>query len=170
MKNKMVPLASILLLFGMASLAFAQKIEKDPNGSLGKDRNKNPVKLLPDLVVGTTYKPTAKIMKVIVANKCKGSAPASTVEMTVTYQGTQGAQYFKLLKDVPPLAPGAKADVTFEIPVNHPVIKSLADKYYTFVVDPFNKVKEASEGNNWWKPDVTSFPEKGGYCDPPYDD
>lgn len=169
MRDRIILLAAALLVCVSASLTPAQKAGKAPQGPVGKDKS-SAVRLLPDLAVGLKYKPTpiSRIATAIVYNKCKGSAPASRVEMQVLYNTEKGGQQFLISMDVPPLGPGEKAEVTFEIPSNHPHLKTLGDKYFTFTADPYNKVKEASEGNNWWKPDATPFPDKGGYCDPPY--
>lgn len=122
----------------------------------------------PDLVVGIYPKPTGTEATVTVSNKCKGKAPASRVMLKI--QKTDGSGvYVYVYNDVPPLAPGAKVNVTFKL-LPQLGVKDFAIPYFMFQVDPENKVKEASEGNNTWLPHAQPFPDKGGYCDPPYDD
>ena len=164
MKNKIMLLAATVLLLSAVSLAPAQKVGRDPNGPIGKGNK--PVKLRPDLKVGMPAKPTDKTATVTIFNKCKGSAAATRVRMSI-YQGTAFLRTMEM--DVPPLAPGAKTEVTFQIPASDSKIKTLADKSFKIEVDPYNKIQEASEGNNWWKSNEQPFPDKGGYCDPPYD-
>ena len=165
MKNKIVLLAAMLFLLGAASLASAQKVEKDPRGPLGKDKSNYPVRLLPDLVVGIENQFSSQVI-VRVTNKCKGTAADSYVSMKLP--NDLGSPVF-IGKNVKSLAPGESGLITFTIPdALKPKLKSFENKWIRMEIDPQNKVKEASEGNNWWEPNAQPFPEKNGYCDPPY--
>lgn len=166
MKNKIArAVAAALLVFGAASAVSAQKVEKAPPAKEKKENR--PVQLFrPDLTVGMYFKPTGKSVTFTVFNKCKGKAPASKVQIKATKDDGNGFYY--MTADVPPLAAGAKTEVTFWLLPEYPV-KTFSQRYFTLTADPFNKIKEASEGNNVWEPNSQPFPDKGGYCDPPYD-
>lgn len=154
MKNKIMLLVATLLLFGTASLATAQ-IGKDPKGPL--------VKLLPDLVVSVNWNKTESKANVTVKNICKGKSAPTTVVIFV-YGSKSSPTYTSLISDgVPGLAPGGLYSHLFSSGyLKNPIRIKV-------VVDYENKVKEAAEGNNWWEPNAQPFPQKGGYCDPPYD-
>lgn len=160
MKKAALLTTLLLMLLAAASTAQAQKVEKDPDGTPGK---KYPVRLLPDLAVGLLNQFDSSVI-IRVANKCKGKSEASY--LTITVPDDKGSPV-SIGKEVPALAPGGSASVTVTIPSNLN-IKSFRNKWMRIVVDPSNKIKEASEGNNWWEPNAQPFPEGAGYCDPPY--
>ena len=118
MKNRIVQAAAAaLLVFGAASAASAQKVEKAPPA---KEKQENrPVQLRPDLTVGMSFKPTGKSVTFTVFNKCKGKAPASKVQIKATKDDGNGFYY--MTADVPPLAGGAKTEVTFWLQPGYPV-------------------------------------------------
>lgn len=156
-KIKITPTLATLLVFAAAPLASAQ-VGKAPDA-----KDNKMVKLLPDLVVGVVVKREEGKAIVTVANKCKGKAAQSTVSIFF-YKDEQKkhTEYVVMNTSVPPLAPGAQKTLTIE---------SGYIKGYPFlraVIDITNKIKEASEGNNWWEMNAQPFPDKGGYCDPPY--
>jgi hypothetical protein len=153
MKNKITLLVVTLLLFGTASLASGQKTGKDPKGPL--------VKLLPDLVVIVNWNKTEGEANVTVKNICKGTSVPTSVIIFV-YGTENSTKYTAMLSDgVPVLAPGGSYSHLFSSGYLKSPIK--------VVVDYEHKVKEAAEGNNWWEPNAQPFPQKGGYCNPPYD-
>ena len=164
MNNKIIKTICGLLVFAAASMALAQQVGKAP-AAKEKKENKMVQWLRPDLTVGIQVQPTGKSVTFIVYNKCKGKAPASKVQIKATKDDGNGFYYATV--DVPSLGPGAKSEGTYWLPPEAPV-KTFAQRYFTLTADPFNKIKEASEGNNVWNPNYQPFPEKGGYCDPPY--
>jgi hypothetical protein len=164
MKNRIMQTISALLVLAAASLALAHQVGKAPDAKQKKE-NKMVQWLRPDLTVGIQVQPTGNSVTFIVYNKCKGKAPASKVQIKATKD--DGSGFYYAVVDVPLLEPGAKTEVTFRLQPDAPV-KTFAQRYFTLTADPFNKIKEASEGNNVWNPNSQPFPEKGGYCDPPY--
>jgi hypothetical protein len=154
MKNKTILLATaILLLFGTASPASAQ-VGKDPKGPLAK--------LLPDLVVGVTWNKAEGKANVTIKNICKGKSAPTGVSIFV-YGSKDSPSYTTVISDgVPGLASGGSYSHLFS---SGYLINPVRIKV---VVDYENNVKEAAEGNNWWEPGAQPFPQKGGYCDPPY--
>jgi hypothetical protein len=162
MKSKIMLLVATLLLFGTASLASAQKVEKDPNGPLGKDKSKYPVKLLPDLVVSAKWNKAEGELTVTISNICKGKMEKPATIFIFPYTDKSKQSYTVISNGFPALGPGGKYTKVF----TSGYIKGAV--HMRVVVDYDNKIREASEGNNWWEPVGVPFPEKGGYCDPPY--
>jgi hypothetical protein len=154
MKNKIMLLAATLLLFGAASPASAQ---------VGKDTRGTPAKLLPDLVVGVKWNKAEGKANVTIRNICKGKSAPTGVTIFV-YGSNDSPSYSTAISNgIPGLAPGGSYSHLFSSGyLTNPVRIKV-------VVDYENKVKEAAEGNNWWEPNAQPFPQKGGYCDPPYD-
>ena len=160
MKTKVMLLVVMLLICGAVKRATAQgKPEKMPDNKLAR--------YLPDLAVSLTSVSDTKAV-VTVYNKCKAKAGPSSV-FIIIYKGatkSSGADLY-VGNDLSPLAPGEKINVTITLGADSKV-KSFAGRFLRVVVDQSNTVKEASEGNNWWEPNAQPFPEKVGYCDPPY--
>ncbi len=167
MKNRIMLLLTIpvmlLLVCTTTTLLSAHTVDKDAQGPTARDKSRAPVKPLPDLVVGIENQFSSQVI-VRVTNKCKGKSAGSYVSMMLP--DDKGANVF-IGKNIKSLAPGESGLITFYIPKNLK-LKSFENKWIRLVVDPQNKIKEASEGNNWWEPTAQPFPEKGGYCDPPY--
>lgn len=149
-----------LLICGAAAHVPAQsKPEKVPDGRLAR--------FLPDLAV-TLISANGNKATVSVVNKCKAKSGPFFVWIVI-YKGqakSSGADFY-IGNDMNPLAPGEKRSLTLTLSASEKV-KSFEGRFLRVEVDPRNTVKEASEGNNWWEPDAQPFPEKGGYCDPPY--
>lgn len=170
MKNKTTLLSIIAALLVVALTAMegsAQTHGKAPKGPQGNDGSRRAVKLLPDLTVSLENQFSSQVI-VRVTNKCKGQAQSSYVSMTLP--DDSGAKVY-IGKEIKALGPGESGAITLYIPESlKPKLKSFDNKWIRVDVDPQNKIKEASEGNNWWEPKAQPFPEKGGYCDPPYND
>jgi hypothetical protein len=166
MKLKNVCAASLFMLLATAATARAQVVEK--RGNL--------VVYLPDLKVSLLSAAGDKAV-VRVTNVCKGDAKPSRVSLWIYGGADKKTNYGVLEEDVPALVGtsstklGGKksADVTFSLKVFAlgEKIKTFSGKFLRVQADPQDKIKEASEGNNWWEPVAQPFPDKGGYCDPP---
>jgi hypothetical protein len=159
-------LAAAGLVLAAASLSLAQ---------VGRGRDV-PVRLLPDL---TTVLISAKGNKAVVRvlNVCKGDAPASRVKLTVSSGADKKSASGSVIEeDVPPLSGTAsmnlgKRSVDLVITLDaSSAVKSFDGKFIRLMVDPLDKIREASEGNNWYEKGVGAaqpFPDAGGYCDAP---
>jgi hypothetical protein len=163
MKRKITQGLVGLFLLVAASLVSAQTHEKPP---VAKPTKNKVVQLRPDLIVRLSFPPADKLLTFTVHNKCKGKAPASDVQIKATKD--DGSSFFYMLAAVPPLAAGAKVELTYKLQPQYPV-KSFSQKYFTLTADPFNYIKEASETNNVWEKESKPVADKSGYCDPPYD-
>lgn len=166
MKMNAILLAGLLVL-AAASQSLAQ---------VGRGGGETPVRLLPDLKTSLVSAAGTKAI-VRVVNVCRGDAPAARVRLTVSFGADKNSGAGLTMEDdVPPLAGTAStkigkksADIVFTLDASDKV-KSFDGKFIRLNVDPLDKIKEASEGNNWNEKGVGAaqpFPEKGGYCDAP---
>ncbi len=156
MKKVMLFAALLVLSLVTASQAPAQKVEKAP-------QDRYPVRLLPDLVVGVDWNKEKGTADVLVRNVCKGkSAPVSLIIYVYDSKNSK-TSIGSHTEKVPGIAAGGSHRLLISngYLANRPFIR--------VVVDSDKKVQEASEDNNWWEPEAQPFPQKGGYCDPPYD-
>ena len=161
MKTKILLAASILLLGGTLFQANAQnKVPPKPNPNAFKV-------FLPDFRI-TSVKTDGGKMTVTVTNQCKAKAPASRMRLEIFQGPTKDSAAASYLEnDVPALAGGEQATVTFDL-ANAPNLqyKLFTRHYYRLEADPLNKIKEMSEGNNWYEKDSAPFPDSADICNP----
>lgn len=138
----------------------------------GTGGNGTPFVYRPDLKAGLVSAGGTKAV-VRVLNVCKGDAPASRVRVSVAGGPQKNTPGTVFEEDVPPLLgtastqPGRRsADVVITLD-GSAAVKSFDNKYIRIDADPFDRVREASETNNWWEPKAQPFPEPSGYCDGP---
>ena len=164
MKIKTLLAASILLFCGAVFQATAQ----NPKVKVPDHPNPNALKVfLPDFRI-TSVKTDGGKMTVTVTNQCKAKAPASRLRLEVFAGPTKDSAAASYLEnDVPALAAGAQAKVTFDLgTISNLQYKLFTRHYYRLEADPLNKIKEMSEDNNWYEKDSAPFPDPAGICNP----
>jgi CARDB len=159
-KTKTMLAASILLFCGTLIQATAQnpKVPPKPNPNVFKV-------FLPDFRIKSVKTDGGK-MTVTVTNQCKAKAPASRMRLEIFAGPTKDSAAASYLEnDVPALAAGAEATVSFDL-ANAPNLqyKLFTRHYYRLEADPLNKIKEASEDNNWYEKDSAPFPDPADVC------
>ncbi len=158
MKTKMMIAAGFLLVLALSGAAARVQAQAS------EDKRPKPVANRPDLAVGGQFKAESSEMWARITNKCKGRSARTTVKLIIYKGATKNSGVEKsIAQAVLPLGPGESEDYRLY------QWDGLQGRYLRLEIDPTNTVREASEGNNWWEPDAQPFPEKGGYCDPPYD-
>jgi CARDB len=160
-----------LAFVAAAAAARAQGPAPQPNPKL-KDRP--PVRVavqLPDLVVqqanlGKSSDGQTQSVRVTVANTCDAEAPQSYVTATF-YDKPGGKTLFVVGHEVKALKGGETFSQVLELGDK----KMPADANVAVEVDPYKKVKEDDETNNWMKlnPNEAPFPSNGAtHCKPKY--
>ena len=167
MKTRTLLAACVVLFCGTLFQATAQNTQ-NPNVKLPPNPNPKAIKVfLPDFRI-TGVKVDGSKLTVTVTNQCKGKAPASRLRLNVYGGPTKGSPGgVDLENDVPALAAGAHATVTFDLaPVTNLEYKSFLRHYYRLEADPLDKIKEMSEDNNWYEKDSAPFPDPANICQP----
>jgi hypothetical protein len=156
-----------LLMFTAASAARAQGPVPVPNTQL-KTKPMPPQKfvvLLPDLVVqhvslGKASDGMTQSVRITVANTCGVASPQSYVLATFYDKAGDGAKaLYYIGNSVKPL----KGGETFTQILDLGSKKMPANAHIVVEVDPYQKVKEDDEGNNYMKlnPNEAPFPSNG---------
>jgi hypothetical protein len=124
------------------------------------------VDYLPDLVI-QSVEITKDTATVYVFNKCKGSSPEATLDLTTYKTGDkQSGWESRIGTKVPALEGNTGAKVVFELKKWSSVMTTtFAGRYIRVEVDLTNKIKEAVETNNWWETGVGPFPDPANSCD-----
>lgn len=168
-----LPLVALtgLALVAAAATARAQGPAPQPNPKL---KDKPPTKiavLLPDLVVrqvnlGKAADGKTQSVRVTVANTCGVEAPQSYV--TATFYDKPGGQILFIAgHEVKALKGGETFSQVLELGDK----KMPADAHVVVEVDPYKKVREDDETNNWMKlnPNEAPFPPDGAtHCKAKY--
>ncbi|MFL6231184.1 MAG: CARDB domain-containing protein [Pyrinomonadaceae bacterium] len=121
--------------------------------------------LLPDLVVqqvalGKAGDGQTLSVRVTVANTCGAAAPQSYVLATFYDKAGDGAKaLYYIGHEVKPLKGGETETQVLDLGAK----KMPANAHVVVEVDPYKKVKEDEEGNNWMKlnPNEAPFPSNG---------
>ena len=167
MKTKTLLAAGILFFCGALFQSNAQ-VQPNPKVKVPPTPNPNAIKVfLPDFRI-TSVKTDGSKLTVTVTNQCKGKAPSSRLRLNVYGGPTKGSPGgVDLENDVPALAAGAHATVTFDLAtVANLQYKLFTRHYYRLEADPLDKIKEMSEDNNWYEKDSAPFPDPANICQP----
>jgi hypothetical protein len=159
-------MAGVLLFGGVLFQSTAQGQGKGPPKGPGPLKPPKEIKLvLPDLrLTGVTVGTT--VMTVKVTNQCKGQSAQTRLRLHI-YGGPQkGSTGGDILEaDVPPLKAGEVTAVTFDLKAYASKFSTYGDKYYRLEVDPYGKIKEVVENNNWVEKGAGPFPDAWNVCD-----
>ena len=123
-----------------------------------------PAGALPDLRI-TKVTIDGGTMIVEITNQCQGTAVASRLHLNLyggPAKGSPGGVEFEA--DTPPIGPGEKVSVSFNLKEYGSKISTFGNNYYRLDADVSNKVKETIEGNNWWEKNALPFPDPANAC------
>jgi hypothetical protein len=159
-----------LLLYALTGLALtaasaARAQGPAPNPGLKMKPQERIAVLLPDLVVqhislGKAGDGLTQSVRVTVANTCGAAAPQSYVLATFYDKAGNGAKaLYYIGHEVKPLKGGETETQVIELGAK----KMPANAHVVVEVDPYKKVKEDDETNNWQKlnPNEAPFPSNG---------
>ncbi|PYS46753.1 MAG: hypothetical protein DMF68_18165 [Acidobacteria bacterium] len=138
-------------------------------GGGGNKDNTSPS--LPDLKVTDVqiHGNNGNRLTITISNSCNGDVPASSLirlQLFVYENADKKKIDLIFAVDQAPLAGNTSSTYILDLSQFNYSLKSFDHKYLRVEVDPGNKIKEASESNNWWETGAAPFPEKNGYCNP----